>query len=382
VAHSFWGLALLLIPIFIFPKITEDTLTSKSMLFFTMAFVGAMAIRQTQKNFPKILCLVPIFVFLNCYVYDSVAVMYQTVGLGCGLLVIKSISDAESFNKKKIINYLSAACLIQTAWVIAQYFDLNPYYWMVKNITNPLTGANLGIFRLEDAVRLKEEIGHSSGGSLSNGMYSAAIFTATIPTLFRSKWRVGLLPALWATYLLNTTMGLVSVACSILFFITYKISKENKKTVFAAFFLIFLIFVGISVHGFKRGGVLGDSGRSVHWRQMLAMPSGKIIGNGLGYLSDQFRYYQDDGRAKKVYSYAHNEFIELFIISGLAGCLLALYLFVGVFRTSYDYYLTPAFLGLLINYLGTFNLHIAGASIFFCVIYGIILRNEQEDYDD
>lgn len=370
----FWGAALLLLPIYFYPKITEDLLTSRNLLFTVLAITGAMITTRTKKNFPKILYFIPLFTFLNCYVYDSIAVQAQIIGLASGLLVIMCIADAESFNRKVFINFLAAACIIQTIWFFLNWYGISPYYVFIDHVFNKLASIPMKGHNTEDAIRVLKEIGHSPGGSLANGMYSASILAVTIPALFRKKL-IWIAPfAIFAAHISNSTMGLASSLLGIIFYTAYWL-RGSKKLVFSIFACACVVFVLVTTIIRPKGQALKDSGRVVHWQQMLTMPFNRLGGGGLGFLSDQFRYYQDDGKANKFYIYAHNEYLDLYVAFGAIGCCLILYLFCHLYGREFDPILTPALLAFLVNCLGTFNLHIAGASIFFCTVYGILLRN-------
>ncbi|MDA8388054.1 MAG: O-antigen ligase family protein [Nitrospiraceae bacterium] len=189
--------------------------------------------------------------------------------------------------------------------------------------------------------------------------------------------------------------GIVSFMVSgLVFLLLVRIKKSGGKPVyflalFAAAFAVYIACLGISpvIGRFETGGV-SSSQRLLIWRGALgAARDFKWSGTGLGTFREIFPLY-NPGLQPRV-DFAHNDYINLAVETGLPGLLLALIFFASLGKAVYNCfregrvpYLLCGLLAsvsyMLVHSMFDFNLHIPANAITFSAVTGFLAAGIQD----
>ncbi len=151
--------------------------------------------------------------------------------------------------------------------------------------------------------------------------------------------------------------------------------------VFLVCMLFYVLYAGISplVVRFEQGGLTLGTRLKVWQAALRAVWDFKWLGTGLGTFREIFPLYNPD--LQKTFDFAHNDYINLAVETGISGLLLAALFFASFARGVYNYYVrrrpslfTAGLLSsvayMLVHSFVDFNLHIPSNSITFAAIAG------------
>jgi O-antigen ligase len=203
---------------------------------------------------------------------------------------------------------------------------------------------------------------------------------------------------LLALILSKSRMGIISAMLSLaFFFVTYYGLKRDKIKI--GWMLVFVVAVAL-LYGLWIGlypvferflQIEGDApGRILVWKDSLnAIKDFPLLGTGFGTFSYVYPLYKNSMEQAFVYSYAHNDYLQLMVETGLIGfALLITALLLLIFNSlrslkgfseQGDY--SRFFLGLgaltgiisiLIHSLADFNLHIPANALYFAFLIGLL----------
>ncbi|MBI2485750.1 MAG: O-antigen ligase family protein [Deltaproteobacteria bacterium] len=203
---------------------------------------------------------------------------------------------------------------------------------------------------------------------------------------------------LLALVLSKSRMGIFSAILSLIFFfIVYSSFKKDKAG--KAWMLLFVIAIAI-LYGLWIGlysvferflQIEAEApGRTLVWKDMLSMIRDfPLFGTGFGTFSHVYPLYKKFIEKAVVYSYAHNDYLQLMVETGILGFLciitaLLLFIFSSLrslnrFSQEEDYFSFSLILAgltgiisLLIHSLADFNLHIPSNALYFALLIGFV----------
>jgi O-antigen ligase len=203
---------------------------------------------------------------------------------------------------------------------------------------------------------------------------------------------------LLALILSKSRMGIFSSFLSLIFFYIAYVSFRRNKTQ-KGWLILFVIAIAI-LYGLWIGlysvferflRIEAESqGRLLIWKDMLNMIRDfPLFGTGFGTFSHVYPLYKQFMEKALVFSYAHNDYLQLLAETGVVGFLIlitALIIFLvssfkslGRFSQEENYFSFFLVLGgltgivsLLIHSLADFNLHIPSNALYFALIIGFV----------
>lgn len=199
-----------------------------------------------------------------------------------------------------------------------------------------------------------------------------------------------------ALILSKSRMGIFSALSSLIFFyLAYSSFTRNKLQI--SWMIIFVLAVAV-LYGlligiypvFERFLLIksGEPGRILVWIDMMSIIKDfTLFGTGLGTFSYVYPLYKKSVEQPIVYVYAHNDYLQLMVETGILGFLsimtaLSLYIFSSFkdlirLKQKIDYFRFFLLLGaltgvvsILIHSLGDFNLHIPSNGLYFAFLIG------------
>ncbi len=151
---------------------------------------------------------------------------------------------------------------------------------------------------------------------------------------------------------------------------------------FSAAFLFYMFYAGISpvVDRFEVGGLSSRTRLEVWVAALRAASDFRWFGTGLGTFREVFPLYNPG--LQKTFDFAHNDYINITVETGLAGIFFLLVFFASFARGVYNYcrrqgpsYFTAGLLAsvayMLVHSFFDFNLHIPSNAITFAVVSGL-----------
>lgn len=202
-------------------------------------------------------------------------------------------------------------------------------------------------------------------GSLGNPNHSGALVAATLPFISPILWPISFL-AILAT---KSTMPAVSAIAAIGAFHAYK----NKKFKILLSTLCSIFIAGLTVLFFApKDSIFSDTGRIETWKAALNYVGLQVWGKGLGFVPREFSQYFVSERG--VFYQLHNEWLELYVIGGIVGLALGVYMIIPAFKDKNMPAVNACLVSLLVNSLGNFTFHIAPLFMTFGVCYALQLK--------
>lgn len=362
----FWAIALIVLPIFHRDFITDYRL-QKNVVFLFVAILSLILFKHRQNKLISLIAiLLTIKIFLSNYIFASVFVLeggliqiedhgeitgkafFQSIQLLISLgLVNQFVLYWDESLKKYLTNALSISCVINSLWIIAQYYHHDPlifiYYFKDVNGIGDISGA------------------------LDNGMVTGSLMGIISPFLFRKYWCFFIPVFIYAIFLLGSAMSWLGLCVGIFYFIlrNFKLTKICKYLL--AIIPIFFLIVNYFKDFFQ------DSGRYEAWKHILTSEKLLLFGHPIGF-------YTDHGW-QKITSVAnlrhpHNEFILGYYTFGIIGVLFIFILLLWIFQWHKENpYFSASFLSFLAVSNGSFPLHIGSTAIIFIIGIAILLHH-------
>lgn len=355
------------------PRVSKD-LFFTAMVFFSLIVFGFK--REVPLFLKTIFLFISLASFFNQYDQYSFLVILQWLFFNAGLLLIlQSISLLEEKHVPVIFNCLAISCVIQSVWILANYFNLDPYLEFFR----------VGGFKIArlDPTTLKVPVGKLTTaivGSLSNRDLSAWFISMTLPALLRGKW-IYLAPLAITAIILCKCTG-AGVAAISIFAIFFLGKYYETKKVLRIFLLSFLGFCALVF--FVPTNFFPDNERFKLWLAAFKWIKGfELWGIGLGGFRDKF-LIENPGIVVQKFKQLHNEYMELYLAFGSVGIALLLGLIHHLWwKTKTKLTLTLPLLMLIstaVNCTVGFPLHISSTALIFIVAFSLFYTNEGKQY--
>jgi hypothetical protein len=376
---AFWGVALVALPFFFMPQALVDVRTHQNLFFWFLCFAslvmfGISAPRRSPKSWAACVGLSAGAFLAQLSIKDSlhpyVLIQWVSIGLACAVLV-QMTSEFEFEDETFLLNAMAIAAVLQCAWVIANYLNVDPYAESLTAIGHLKNVAQISNEKWIEALPQAPVI-----GSLGQETWTAAMLGMTLPALLRKGW-YALTPAVvFALYALGSAMGWGTAVVSCGAF--YCLKKRLPVRQMAGMGAVLVPLVGFLVWN---GGYFSDSVRFHAWGAILKLHTLKtvLIGGGPGFLEkNNLRIGLNQWLP------SHNEYLELFNIWGLVGVGLFALAMSALWERRENFYRMPSvgavFLGLAANSLGHFPMHISATALIGMVCFSLLTLPTGESY--
>jgi hypothetical protein len=375
----YWGVALLLLPIFYRVSFLGDVRWHQHTLFVWLGLVSLVLFDRGRvpKSLSIAAAVILVLSYFNQYNMSSSAAIWQTINIAVGFGVcFQMISIFDEYDRRLMCNFIGLACIVQVLWFLCQSFGHSPYYWMISSYW----GEGVGLKKIVTHGTLKQVVSPDSNismiGSLGQQTLSGAMLAITAPFLLRKWWCLALPLVGYCVYLTGSAMTTVSfvggMLASGLFYIYphIKIKYCGLAAVWATLPTYWLI---------ENVDFFDDQLRMFVWGKMLVWYKGfdVLIGRGPGYVYDNFRNYLP---LSPGWQYLHNEYLEIYGAFGLVGLICLVVFALPVIKSSKSkYFWFGGLSALMINALGSFPMHISATALVGVVIYSMILSKFKED---
>lgn len=346
----FLGAALVVVPFFI--KSAPKTSANLSQEFFlgliSFAGVSMFGTGRIHRNITIMAALVCFIAFKAANPFGLFQ-YHQLVMSAAGVAFIAFIHRSRKEIRIDIIGKcLGVVCLLESAWIISQYFQFNP-----------------GDF-LFDSYAVENRFG-GAFGSLGNPNHSAALVACTFPFLASQLWPIPLV----ALIVSGSTMPAICALVGMSALIAYQF-----KTYAHLYFAGALLFVAAMVVWFSEipaDSLLSSSHRVEAWKAIISDVGFQISGKGFGYIPEVFSRKMIQGMR---FYQAHNEWIELYVIGGVLSVAIAIYLTLPIFKDRGNPAINACLISLLVNTLGNFTFHISPLFMVFGTCYALQLGED------
>lgn len=348
---AFLGVALVAAPFFIKSGAWTTTVQSQEFFLAIISGIGALVFGLARPHRNILIMAIGLFAWaFTTHNPFGVFQYYQLTMSFCGVIFLALIySHLEEINHKLIHNCLGAICLLECLWVLAQDMGYNPHMaWM-------------GLF--DGPFKIIPINTHKLYGSLGNVNHSAALIAVTMPFL---TWRAYPICVL-ALGLAGSALPIICAFIAILAHISYatRCFAVIRLAGVSLIAMASMLFAGVF-----DGTVLSDTHRIKAWTALVDKLGVQLWGKGLGWIPEVFsktpisdmKFYQ-----------AHNEWLELYAISGLLGVVVGLFLILPVFKNKGNHAVNACLIAMLVNSLGNFTFHIAPLFMVFAYGYAIQL---------
>jgi len=318
----------------VFPLISnEKTLTATLVnQINTISAINEIALINTQSIF--ILCAIS---FLVC--------LYERI---------------DTSTLKHILDGISIGVILQASIAIIAWMGFDIYRFTVLTL-NPIS--KFTQFGDQNSIGFKTFLGNPNilASYLSIGVFS----------LFRKRWAYFIPLVLVGLILTKSSLGVAVFVISFVLMMTWPEVREVWGLVLAGIILAYFTFITIDPLSMSSGRF--DLINSI----LSRFPFEKsLLGVGPGWLA-----IQDIRIEKVVISQAHNELLESFLIFGILGPVIYLWIVKKALRANRSPF-TWILLASFINSLGHFNLHISvTVFIFITALVACLALGSDKNYD-
>jgi len=356
VINIFLGVALVAAPFFFKTAPHSAATLSQEYFFILVTMLGVLffGIKETHRHFK----LMGTCLFVLAFVTSNPFGLFQYYQLclcitGAAFMALV-YSHRNEINYKFIGNCLGAICVLESVYLLLQYYGIDP------------TGSIFKLFGFKYDVIQKG--GGLIAGSLGNINLSGALVACTLPFLKPRFWLVPLITLM----LVNSTMPVITALIAILCLYSYK--TKNYLFIISGMIALFLAASALLLGLIPHGSYFSDSHRIMAWKELWKLLGFQLIGNGFGYVPETFSkiLFPNVGRFYQM----HNEWVELYAIAGLLGIGVGIYLILPVFKNKGNAEINACLIALLINSLGNFTFHIAPLFMIFGTCYALQLKKE------
>jgi len=353
--NYFLGVALVAAPFFI--KMGARTTTNVSQEFFlifsTLVMFFIFGIKKIHLNL-KILGLMVAGLSFITHNPFGVSQYYQWMLSISGVVFMMIVcSYAHDIKIKTIEKSFAIICVLESAWIFFQYFGIS-----LHNTWFNLLVPNGHIQSLNNSAIF---------GSMGNINHGGALIAVTIPFLPIYLWPIPFI----ALYLGN---GALPVICAVIAIIAlYSYRREIYLPLKIAACGLFMSALAMVGGLFTEKSFFYGSGRVEAWKLALKDSGISIFGKGLGYVPEIFSKKEILGEH---YFQLHNEWLELYVVAGLLGVVVGVYLILPIFKNRGNPAINACAIALLVNSLGNFTFHIAPLFMVFGTCYALQLAKE------
>lgn len=368
----YWGAVSIALPLFIRVGLPERLIKLgvrvppryPKDIFFLFCVIVSLFVFGMKGHNKKYLSFTTLFLivlgFINQDNYGSIATYFQFTMMSAGLILLNQLVSNASLNDiTQIKKSFAISCIIQSVLIVVSYFGADLY----KSV--------LEIFFHIKSIKMHRSVGfdyNSIGlGSLGNRNVSGAFVASTIPFLFSGKFKLFLPLCLSALFITSSSMPLVSVLCGGMLLVYLRAPRK----VFPFFLAVPALFYYLAFHT----EYFNPGARIALWKMVIDHTTWRnvIFGSGLGYVFDNYKLFS--WKWYKFYQ-LHNEYLELFVAYGLAGCAV-----IGGFFYNYrnkfingDKQLLACAAIVMANAFGFFNFHISSTALIGIIAIGCLIR--------
>jgi len=353
----YWGLILLVLPMFLRLVPGGDLRFAKDGLFLWSALlgIGMFGARAFKGTILTAFVAIALLTFWNQYHPYSVSVYHQSLMVMAGWSILAQGMEFTPRDWKRILPFIYASVVVQVVWLVANSLGTDPWNWVGLR-RNWATGGSA-------------DTTNTIMGVLHNPSISAPLLAAMVPFLL-TRWSWPLLaPALYGLYLCNSTMAWAGVLAAGVWWIARQ--KNGKVLVGLAgiHVLAGLWMVRDSAWASTSGRVPAWSKWGEHVGSWASLDH--LLGRGVGYVHDTFRSVYRDGNL--IFLQLHSEPMEVHAAWGVAGlaALAALLLQVRDRSSAWFY----AFLILWVNSFGNLTFHISATTLLMILCYAKIIQS-------
>lgn len=276
------------------------------------------------------------------------------------VLLYQFIGHIRTKDRELLLNYLALFSLINMAWAWLEYWNYEPYHHILSFFYG---------FKLTKIEKYK-----ALSGVYANSTISAAILALSSISLFRKKWWVLSAFTILTLYKFYSAMAVLTYCASVFSFIICRYFGGRARYFIGSFVLgvLWLFYRGLPEHGFFR-----ESGRLEKWKMALSWikVDENLLGKGLGFFYDNFHLYY---KHTPIFRQAHNEYIEAWIAFGWVGIILLFILGYNLLKMSKDSIFFSVLVGIAVNAMGNFPLHISTIALLGIISYSYIIVNQGE----
>lgn len=354
----YWGAILFILPVFLRVVAGGDLRFAKDGVFLWSALLGTgmFGVRAFNGTLRLAFVVIGFLTFWNQYHPYSVSVYHQSMMVMCGWLILAQGMDFTPKDWDRVIPFLWASLFLQAIWPISNAYGTDPWEWIGLRrqwATGGVVGPGMNTII----------------GMLHNPSISAALLAGCIPFVFTTLYSsLLIIPALVGLYYCGSSMAWLGLIAALGWFI---LLKWRRAAVISALFLPAVVW------GIKGSKYSSDSGRFPAWARWgeHAQSQGwwkNTVGNGVGYISDQFPLIY---KAPIAFKHLHNELMEIHAAWGGIGLLLSGLLFMRIkdWRSPWFY----SFLILWVNALGNLTFHISATTLLMILCYAKITQTLQ-----
>jgi hypothetical protein len=353
--NYFLGVALVVAPVFIKTGMATTTVMSQEYFLVIISMLGVFlfGIPRIHINI-KLLSLslfALAFTTINPFgLFPFYQLMMSIAGVAWVALIY---AHAENINLEMVKKCFAIACVVQSLWVIAQYYGLNPHAIWID-----LTSIG---YKAKSLSEVKVY------GSIGNINHSAALIACTLPFLKKRYW---ILPSI-ALYLGDSSFPVICAFVGILALYSFK--RENLTYLIYGAIALFLSALALIFNLIPYGTYFSDTGRIRAWKALLEQLGLQFYGKGLGYVPEVFTKTLVHGRR---FYQMHNEWLELYAIGGLLAVGVGVFLILPVLKNRGNPEINACLIALAVNSLGNFTFHIAPLFMVFGTCYALQLAKE------
>lgn len=347
----YWGAVVGLLPYYIRANEYNDVRVCKNYALFAAVcssyLIFGIGFRNISSRIKYSLIGLSVLSWFNHDNFYLPAAVEQTVTFNVFLLLIYQLLSHD-INFKVIANFLRISALIQCAFLCINIYKINPY--------------NL-------AVPLDYPVG-SFGQQTLSGAHVAVLF----PFFLTTGWIV-LAPILvGAVYISQSAMSLAALIVGLVVMIFH-------KHLFKGVFIFGSLITAVIVFFLTKNYVFfSDNMRYAAWSKLMLefkdWPLNKMIfGRGFGYLYHNFHF---DFMAQ-IFTYAHEEWIELLFALGFIGIFIFIYLIREIlsFNDSKHTVMAVSVLAaVLANSTANFTLHISSIALIAAIAYAYLVQQQ------
>lgn len=351
--NYFLGAALIAAPFFI--KAAPKTTVNLSQEYFLLivSFLGLFlfGVGMTHRNLKILAIALAALAFTAANPFNPFHYYQLSMSIAGAVFIAMVYGKRKEIKIDIIGKCLALVCMIESAWIIAQYFQFNPHEELLGYLgykSRAISGAT--IF-----------------GSLGNINHSAALVACTLPFLMPSLWGLPIV----ALIISGSALPAICSCVGVLVLGSY-LSKCYMPVYIAAVALLvsaIALFMGLIPHD----SYFSDSHRVLAWKMALTDVGAQLWGKGFGYVSEVFspkvlpglRFFQ-----------LHSEWLELYVIGGVACVVVGIYLIIPIFKNKGNASVNACLISLLVNSLGNFTFHIAPLFMIFGTCYALQLDKE------
>ena len=333
-----------------------DVRISQQYYFF---FAASSLFFLSRKGFRNIIFfyLSGILFFTN-FTFSLYIPFFQWALITMGMILISVLIEKE-IDKKLIINILSLICILQSIWIIFEYYNIDLSDYIMNYFSNypvkKMQRTPNGLIPFDGNLRI--------AGSLGQQTHSGVLLIFLI-TLFRKKWFIFLPLPIIAIIITESANVLVS-ALVVMFIYIFMVCNRKIVSFFSMFFLTTCLLINYFKSEFFYSGF-----RYIAWERILKWAGHTFFGKGPSFL---YLHPTVENAAGQLFRHAHNEIIDSYILWGYSGLICLVILLVHFFiKSEKDKYLFPIFLGLLFNSLFNLTFHISTLALIAIIIYSIL----------